>query len=261
MKRKLFVLIIPFLSAAASMAQVKTYLHKNKDTTQGYLLSYKCTQPASTAVLICPGGGYFLVAMDHEGTQVAEWLNRNGIDAYVLRYSVSTKDKKYYYPSQLNEVRAAMKLISQNGYRHTGILGFSAGGHLAGSYLVSKKQKADFGILLYPVITTDTSCWHRGSFENLLGQDYRDKLNDSYSVEKNVTAKTPPLWLMHCKDDEGVPAKNSELLFAASQRFQSKSELHLFEKGGHGFGMNPVNEQADSWKALCIKWIDTYFSK
>jgi acetyl esterase/lipase len=238
-----------------SKAQVKTYLYNNADTAQGYVLAYKCSRPAKAAVLICPGGGYSMVAMQHEGIAVAQWLNQAGIDAYVLRYRVGTDSAPHRHPEPLNDVKAAMALIKQTPYTKTGILGFSAGAHLAGLYATDAATQAQFAILIYPVITSDSFYHHRWSFQQLLGKGVRQDSLNLFSIEKRVTAKTPPLWLLHCKDDDGVPYQNSELLYNVIKKRKPASRLLLFNKGGHGFGMNPVNPETNTWKAACLKWV------
>jgi acetyl esterase/lipase len=251
-----YLLILIFFQQA--MAQSRTYLYTSaSDTTQGYYLSFTNAAKATKAILICPGGGYGHVAMNHEGVQMAQWLNTLGFDAYVLHYRVSSEREKFYYPSQLNDVTAAMHQLSEK-YKTVGLLGWSAGGHLAGTYVTAAINKADFGILLYPVISTDTGYWHKGSFQNLLGPAFSKLLPDSFSVDKRITKKTPPLWLMHCKDDKAVPYQNSVLAFEASKPYQTKTELHLFETGGHGFGMRPVNAATDEWKTLLANWLQQF---
>jgi acetyl esterase/lipase len=192
--------------------------------------------------------------MDHEGKMVGEWLSGLGYDVFVLRYRVSTKEEKFYYPTQLNDVKALVRIV-QKKYKTFGVMGFSAGGHLAGSYLTDKKNKAAFGILMYPVISTDSSFWHRGSFNNLLGPDYRNLATEQYSIDKNISKKTPPLFFVHTVDDKTVPVKNSEVAFEASRLYQPLSELHIYEKGGHGFGMRPVNDALAVWKDKLQEWL------
>ena len=192
---------------------------KDTDTAQGYLLTFFASEnsdkPARTAILVCPGGGYSHVAMNHEGIDVAKWLNQQGIDAYVLRYRVNTSSVLHHFPDQLNDVKEPMKQVRKRDYKKIGIMGFSAGGHLAGTYLTARCPKADFGILMYPVITTDSLYRHKGSFRALLGKEIGDVPPDRYSEEKQVTEKTPPVYLVHAKDDKVVPWQNSSLMYAA----------------------------------------------
>ncbi len=257
MKNWLFIILMA--TAYNSFSQEKVYLYPgDTDTAQGYLLIYKAERNQNTlpvAVLVVPGGGYTHVAMNHEGRDVATWLNGMGIDAYVLRYRVTSPLGVHHYPDQLNDVKAAMKIVQQTSYKKTGILGFSAGGHLSGTYLTEKKQQADFGILMYPVITGDSAFRHNGSFKALTGDTVLKADYPEFSVNKRVTKKTPPVFLVHTKEDRTVKYQNSVLLYDALKPFQPQSELHLYEKGPHGFGMRPVNADTDTWKALCSEWI------
>lgn len=247
------------LTASQLMAQEKIYLYPNDtDTAQGYLLIYKAERNAQTipaAMLVIPGGGYSHVAMNHEGIDVAKWMNSMGLDAYVLRYRVNSEKGEHHYPDQLNDVKEAMKIVRKTRYKHIGVMGFSAGGHLAGTYLTEKKQKATFGILIYPVITTDSLYRHKGSFINLLGKDAGTNPSPAFSIDKRVTKKTPPLWLLHTRDDKTVPYQNSTLLYDAAKVYEPQTQLTLFDKGGHGFGMRTLPHETEQWKTLCEAWI------
>lgn len=257
---KIWLLILMMIAGITEgVSQEKIYLYPNDtDTAQGYLLIFKATgneKPATDAVLIIPGGGYAMVAMGHEGLDVAKWMNNMGLDAYVLRYRVTSPAGTHHYPDQLNDVKAAMKIVAKTRYKHIGVLGFSAGGHLAGTYLTEKKQKADFGILIYPVITTDSLYRHKGSFRALLGKEAGDNPPAAFSVDRRVTKKTPPLWLLHTKDDKTVPYQNSTLMYDASKVYQPDTKLTLFDKGSHGFGMRTLAHETEQWKSLCAAWI------
>jgi acetyl esterase/lipase len=260
MIKKIFI-SFSFMVAMAChlMAQEKIYLYPNDtDTAQGYLLIYKAERNAQTipaAMLVIPGGGYSHVAMNHEGIDVAKWMNSLGLDAYVLRYRVNSAKGEHHYPDQLNDVKEAMKIVRKTKYENIGVMGFSAGGHLAGTYLTEKKQKATFGILIYPVITTDSLYRHKGSFIALLGKEAGINPSPSFSIDKRVTKKTPQLWLTHTRDDKTVPYQNSMLAFEASKKYQPASELHLYEKGGHGFGMREITTDAKAWKDELQQWM------
>jgi acetyl esterase/lipase len=240
-------------------SQEKIYLYPNDtDTAQGYLLIFRAEKKSPSdpaAMLVIPGGGYAHVAMNHEGTDVAKWMNSMGLDAYVLRYRVNSKKGEHHYPDQLNDVKEAMKIMRKTRYKHIGVMGFSAGGHLAGTYLTEKKQKATFGILIYPVITTDSLYRHKGSFINLLGKEAGTNPSPAFSIDKRVTKKTPPLWLLHTRDDKTVPYQNSTLLFDAAKVYEPQTKLTLFDKGSHGFGMRTLPHETEQWKALCETWI------
>lgn len=244
-------------------SQEKLYLYPaDTDTAQGYLLIYKTEIKAATkpaAMLVIPGGGYSKVAMDHEGKDVAKWMNEMGLDAYVLRYRVNSAKGTHHYPDQLNDVKAAMKIMAREKYKHIGVMGFSAGGHLAGTYLTEKRQKATFGILIYPVITTDSMYRHKGSFISLLGKEAGTNPSADFSIDKRISKKTPPLWLLHTRDDKTVPYQNSTLLYEAAKGLEPKTQLTLFDKGGHGFGMRTLPHETEQWKALCAAWINDIF--
>jgi len=247
------------LTISQLKSQEKIYLYPNDtDTAQGYLLIYKAERNAQSipaAMLVIPGGGYAHVAMNHEGIDVAKWMNSMGIDAYVLRYRVNSAMGEHHYPDQLNDVKEAMKVVRKTRYKQIGVMGFSAGGHLAGTYLTEKNQKASFGILIYPVITTDSLYRHKGSFINLLGKEAGTNPSPAFSIDKRVTKKTPPLWLLHTKDDKTVPYQNSTLLYDAAKVYEPQTKLTLFDKGSHGFGMRTLPHETEQWKALLATWI------
>lgn len=251
---KQYLLLIFCILTSLVKAQNKIYLYKNvTDSTQGYYKTYTVNN-ATVAVIVCPGGGYTNVAMSHEGDDVAAWWNKQGIDAYVLHYRVSTKTEKFFYPTQINDVEALYKIVKKN-YKKIGIMGSSAGGHLAGTAATSSNMKFKFSVLLYPVISTDSSIWHRGSFKSLLGEDYRSLANSNFSIDKRINKKTPPILFIHCKDDKTVPFQNSEVAFEQSIKFQPQSKLLLYENGKHGFGMRPLKTDAEYWTEEMKKWV------
>jgi acetyl esterase/lipase len=236
----------------------RVYLYPgDPDTAQGYVLPFAlpaADNPHRAAVLVCPGGGYSRVAIGHEGIDVARWLNGMGIDAYVLRYRLSSPLGKHYYPDQLNDVKAAMEMVMKGHYNRVGVMGFSAGGHLAGTYLTEPDQKAAFGILMYPVITTDSLYRHRGSFRSLLGEPEGNHPPDAFSIDKRAGKQTPPLFLVHTREDKTVPWQNSELLYKAVSS-NPKTRFELYENGPHGFGMRPIETDAAVWRERCAAWI------
>ncbi|MFT3936511.1 MAG: alpha/beta hydrolase [Chitinophagaceae bacterium] len=219
-----------------------------------------------TAVIICPGGGYAILAASHEGTDVAKVFNEWGVTAFVLKYRLpddSTMEHKENGP--LQDAQRAFQLVRNNAKKYgveknkIGIMGFSAGGHLASTagthfnHPVSKdlehtNLRPDFMILLYPVISLTDSLAHMGSRTNLIGKTPTQEKINYYSNELQVTKETPPTFLVHAKDDGGVKVQNSIAFYDALQKNGVPSEIHLFEKGGHGFGMN--NKTTDE------KWMD-----
>lgn len=209
-----------------------------------------------TAVLICPGGGYASNAIAHEGTDVAKKLNEWGVSAFVLKYRTPSK-KTMENPEigPLQDVQRAMQLIKNNAAdwrlntNRIGVMGFSAGGHLASTLathldqpVIANPQKInlrpDFLILAYPVISFQEGVMHAGSRERLLGKTPEKNKIDYYSNELKVTQDTPPTFLVHASDDEGVKPENSILFYQALLRNKVPAELHLYQRGGHGFGMH-----------------------
>ena len=227
---------------------------------------------SGAAVIICPGGGYSVLAFAHEGTDVAERFNQSGIAAFVLKYRIpddSTMVNKEIGPIQ--DAQRAIQIVRSRAKewgidpKKIGIMGFSAGGHLASTagthfgkdYIDNPDHinlRPDFMVLVYPVISFQPPNGHMGSAHNLLGPaPSQEKINE-YSNELQVTDKTPPSFLVHAKDDDAVPYVNSTLFDEALKQHHIPEEIYLFEKGGHGFGMkNPTSTVL--WMDLCIPWI------
>ena len=230
------------------------------------------TKPNQTAVIILPGGGYQHLAIDKEGTKVAQWFNSLGIPAFVLKYRLPDdlimKNKNV---GPLQDAQEAIRYVRQNAAKWNidpnkiGILGFSAGGHLAATlsthyddnvyasvYKVSARP--DFSLLIYPVISMQNDITHKGSQTNLLGNNPSQDLIDSFSNEKKVNAKTPPAFLIHATDDTVVLPENSIDYYLALKKNGVTAELHLYEKGGHGFGLG-VNDTSKYWTRDCEEWL------
>lgn len=224
------------------------------------------------AVVICPGGGYGILAIAHEGYDVAQKLNEQGIAAFVLKYRLpSAKVATNPEIAPLQDAQQALRVVRQRAKEwqvnpaRVGIMGFSAGGHLA-STAGTHFQKAvipnndnvavrpDFMILLYPVISSNAAVTHRGSFENLLGKNAAPAKMQEYSNELRVTAQTPPTFLVHASDDEAVPVQNSLLFYQALRQNNVPAEMHIYQKGGHGFGLNNKTTQ-DQWLERCFNWL------
>lgn len=224
------------------------------------------------AVIICPGGGYINLAVGYEGEDVARRFVQSGIAAFVLKYRIpddSTMVDKAYGPLQdaqqaILVVRSRSKEWGIDEHR-IGIMGFSAGGHLAATagthfnknYIENPDHislRPDFLVLIYPVISFDSAIAHRGSELNLLGPNPSAKQIKEFSNEKQVTTLTPPAFLVHAKDDNAVPYANSLVFADALKKLHIPVEVYLFDKGGHGFGMNNKTSQED-WMKICIRWI------
>lgn len=225
-----------------------------------------------TAVIIFPGGGYRANAISHEGTDVAAQFNEWGITAFVVKYRLP--DQRTMQDPSIGPLQDAQQAILEVR-RHAkdwgvdpgkvGIMGFSAGGHLASTLgthyntiLVDNPGKLsvrpDFMILLYPVISSDSTFFHRGSFENLLGKNASPAQRLLYSNEKQVTADTPPTFLVHASDDKGVPVKNSIVFYEALLLNNVPAEMHIYQGGGHGFGLNNPTT-TDKWMDRCANWL------
>lgn len=224
-----------------------------------------------TAVIICPGGGYGILAIDHEGFNVAKRFNEMGIAAFVLKYRLPSDaimvDKSF---GPLMDAQQAIYLVRKNAAKYNvspdkiGIMGFSAGGHLASTLTVhyddvkiENKEKLslrpDFSILIYPVISFEAFS-HQGSAVNLIGKDGTEAQKEYFSSERHVTPNTPPTFLVHANDDSGVPVQNSMMFNEALVRNKVKSEVHLYQGGGHGFGLNNRTTK-DDWVERLKNWL------
>jgi acetyl esterase/lipase len=226
-----------------------------------------------TAVVICPGGGYGFTAMDHEGHQIAAWLNSFGVSGFILDYR--HRKRGYGHPAPLQDAQRAIRHVRYHAAEYQvdphriGILGFSAGGHLASTAAThfdpGNPQAADpvervscrpdFAILCYAVIALGEPITHRGSQENLLGKNPPEELVRSLSNEKQVTKDTPPTFLWHTDEDKAVPPENSVLFYLACRRAGVPAELHIFRTGRHGLGLAKDTPGTQQWPALCQAWL------
>ncbi len=222
----------------------------------------------TAAVVVLPGGGYGMKAA-HEAEPVARWLNRLGISAFVLDYRVAP----YRHPIPLMDARRALQLVRSRATVwsvdpvRVGILGFSAGGHLAASTgthfetlpgpddrVASYPYRPDAMILCYPVISFG-EYRHQGSMENLLGANPAEQQRDALSHEKTVSPQTPPTFLWHTANDQAVPVENSLLFARALSAQHIPFELHVFASGEHGVGLAEGHAYAEPWTALCARWL------
>jgi acetyl esterase/lipase len=225
-----------------------------------------------TAVIVCPGGGYGFLALGHEGQEIAEWLNQHGIAAFVLRYRIAPR---YRHPAPMQDVQRAIRLVRSRAAdwnidpHRIGVWGFSAGGHLAATAAVHFDQgnpqspdpvervscRPDFCILAYPVISFTEPFTHKGSRNNLLGPNPDPKLVDYLSLEKHVTAQTPPAFLFHTTEDKGVPPENSIAFYLALRKAGVPAELHIYEKGPHGVGLAKKDPILRTWSDRLADWL------
>lgn len=218
-------------------------------------------KPNGAAVLVCPGGGYGALAMDHEGKQIAEWYNKLGVAAFVLKYRLGPR---YHHPAPLDDARRAMRLIRERAPKlgidpkRVGVMGFSAGGHLAATlstHYKSQEERPDFSVLTYAVISFTTRYTHSGSMRNLLGNPPDPALVWNLSNELAVTADTPPTFLFHTDTDAGVPPENSVLYYMALRRVRVPAEMHIYAEGRHGVGLAQSDPILSTWPDRLKDWL------
>jgi acetyl esterase/lipase len=214
-----------------------------------------------TGVVVCPGGGYGHLAMDHEGEQVARWLNSFGVAGFVLKYRIAPR---YHHPAPLQDAQQAIRMVRARGAEwrvradRVGIMGFSAGGHLAstaGTHF-DAATRPDFMILAYPVISFTTPFTHRGSKRNLIGENPDAKLAESLSNELQVTKDTPPTFLFHTTTDQTVPVENSVLFYLALRKAGVPAEMHIYAEGPHGVGLAATDLALSSWPRRLEEWME-----
>lgn len=278
MRKETFIFFGFIILSYTSMAQQEIKLYKNgpaessgitekesrneysfvTNVTEARMYAYLVPEDKSngTAVLICPGGGYGGLAVEHEGSMVAEWLNSLGISAFVLYYRMP--DGHWDIP--LKDAQTALQIIKERSKgwhidKHKiGIMGFSAGGHLvstAGTHY-SKKNRPDFMILVYPVIYMSQD----GTTRNLLGENPSEELKRKFSNDLHVTSNTPPALIMVALDDDVVPADHSFRFYEALRDKNVSAELHTYQTGGHGFGMWKRDLETDKWTEVTQKWLE-----
>lgn len=226
-----------------------------------------------TAIVICPGGGYSGLAIDHEGEQYAHWFNSLGVTGFVLKYRLGPK---YHHPVELGDVQRAIRTVRARAAEFSispnriGVIGSSAGGHLAssasthfdsgksdGADIVDRvSSRPDFAVLVYPVVTfTDEAYVHKGSRRNLLGDNPDPEVVRLMSNELQVTSQTPPTFMVHTSEDKSVPPENSILYYLALRKAGVAAELHIYEKGPHGFGLGWSDIVLSSWPARLADWL------
>lgn len=238
--------------------RLKVFLADNKNTN-------------NAAVVICPGGGYALLSHDKEGDKIAEWFNSMGVSAFVLKYRLPSdiimKDKTI---GPLQDAQEAIRTVRRRvkdwniDPNKIGVIGFSAGGHLASTLSTHYNYKVyasdetsarpDFSLLIYPVISMEDGITHNGSKVNLLGENPSEELIEKYSNEKHVDAKTPPTFLVHATDDGAVPVENSINYYLALKENEVPAEMHVYENGGHGFGLGRFGTHLN-WPKACENWL------
>ena len=224
------------------------------------------------AVVICPGGGYGILAYDHEGDQVARFLNSIGVTGVVVKYRHAPR---YKHPAPLQDVQRAIRHLRANAKplkldpRRIGVLGFSAGGHLASTSathfdagqsdsddpVARQSSRPDFAVLCYAVISMAEPFGHTSSKRNLLGDDPPRELVESVSNERQVTEQTPPTFLFHTGEDTGVPVENALAFYQALRKVKVPAELHVYQIGPHGVGLAPADPAVHGWKDRLADWL------
>jgi len=244
--------------------------HVTRPTLQVFLP--KKPDNSASSIIICPGGGYAGLAIDHEGIEVAKTLNEMGVAAFVLKYRLpdpSCMEHQENVP--LMDAQQALKMVRENAAKwkidtaKIGILGFSAGGHLASSVATHFSEQVidnprhtslrpDFAVLIYPVISFKDSITHHGSKDNLIGKNPDATLVHRFSNEEQVTPQTPPSFLVHAADDDVVPVANSIAFVEALVKNKVPAELHLYQNGGHGYGLHNKTTK-DEWIDRLKNWL------
>jgi acetyl esterase/lipase len=258
---------VPLWAAGAPMAQGDGAAHQ--PALAVYLPGAKAT---GAAVVILPGGGYAGLAMDHEGVQVARWLNENGIAGFILNYRHAPQ---YRHPVPLMDAQRAVRTVRARAVEfgvdpaRIGMIGFSAGGHLtataatkfdagdpaAADPVERVSCRPDFVMLGYPVITMTDPYTHAGSRKNLLGENPSQEMIDLLSAEKQVTKETPPVFLVHTTEDQAVPLQNPLMFYEACAAAGVPCEIHIYERGRHGLGLGGGDAAFAQWPGQCMQWL------
>lgn len=226
-----------------------------------------------TAIVICPGGGYSGLAYQHEGVQVAKWFSSIGVTAFLVKYRLPNdmimEDRSI---GPLQDVQEAIRIVRRNAQEwnvdpnKVGVMGFSAGGHLASTASTKYDEKVytpidelsarpDFSILIYPVISMHIG--HEDSKRKLIGEDASPEMIDRFSSDMQVNENTPPAFLVHSVDDDLVRVENSIRYLLALKDHNIPSELHIYEKGGHGYGLGRKDGTTSQWPKACEEWLKT----
>ena len=244
----------------------------NSEADQPTLTYYPPVHPNGSAVVVIPGGGYQMVAVNHEGRQIANWFNAAGIAAFVLKYRLGPR---YHHPIEIGDAHRAIRIVrskaAQFGVKpdRIGVIGFSAGGHLAATTATHFDAgnasasdpieragcRPDFAILGYAVISFTAPYTHQGSRHNLLGDNPDPALVKSLSAEFQVTPQTPPTFLLSGGKDDAVPPENSVAFYLALRNAGVPAELHIFEKAPHGFGLATGDPTLSVWPTLLANWL------
>ncbi len=282
--RIVFVLFLVLLASMPALAQEPVTILLWPDGAPGALGGDDSDKPsltvflptknqaAGTGVIVCPGGSYGALASNHEGRQVANWLNSLGVAAFLLKYRLGPR---YHHPIEIGDAQRAIRMVRAHATEYgvaldrVGVMGFSAGGHLASTTgthfdkgipgdsdpIQRMSSRPDFLVLGYPVISFTTPYTHPGSLRNLLGEHPDPKLVESLSNELQVTGDTPPTFLFHTNEDKTVPAENSVLFYLALRKAGVPAEMHIIEHGPHGVGLFLKDPLLGKWPELLANWL------
>ena len=232
----------------------------NTTVAELYIYAADPAKATGQAVVVCPGGGYGYTSFPNEGEPVGKWLAANGITAGVLKSRMPNGHPEVPLEDAERALRILMGLeAGATGYtaEQVGIMGFSAGGHLAAMTSTMAQTRPAFSILVYPVISGVTGWCHPGSFDNLLGKSRTAQLTAQYSLENRVDGKTPPAILFHCDDDQAVPSVSSTRYYEALKRNGIPASLHIYPSGGHGWGMREDYTYRPQWQQALLDWLKT----
>jgi acetyl esterase/lipase len=270
MKKLFFALT---LMSTAAAGQQKIFLYADKKGQDAPFMEFlKAPKSNGTTILVCPGGGYTALAADYEGTDVAKFYNLFGFDAWVLHYRLNNDEQTgSRYPDQYNDITTAIRMVKSKAKdpNKVGVLGFSAGGHLASMgatmHAGAEKDAKDvwmrydsrpaFAILIYPVIAMSGEIAHQGSRTMLLGKNPNEKLADSLSTQNRVDRNTPPTFIVYSTDDDVVMVENGIRFYEALHKNHVPATIHIFDHGGHGYGMAPKDPVIGTWPKLSVDWL------
>ena len=225
-------------------------------STGAKLTPFLLDEPSRVGVIVLPGGGYQGLSTDHEGAQIGRWLNEHGYDAWMLEYHVASTTPVPLLNKPLDDVGAAVKAIrADKRGEKLGIWGFSAGGHLAAMAATQPDFKLDFAILCYAVIAVSGPYAHKGSARNLLGENPTATQIEAYSPPLRVSLGTPPIFLYANGEDGAVPPMNSLIMAGALAEHRVPFEIHIYQKGGHGWGLALDNDYLKGWSERLAAWL------
>lgn len=233
--------------------------HRLAYTSEAVLYIFRAEGDKATgqAVVICPGGGYFRLAMDHEGFEMAKWLAESGITAAVLKYRMPNSHPEVPLEDAVKALDTMKERASEWGFdsERVGIMGCSAGGHLAAMTSTMGATRPAFSVLFYPVITGEEGLCHKGSFDNLLGEGRSAELTAHYSLERRVDALTPPAILLLSDDDKSVPSISSTRYYNALKGLGIEASMHIYPSGGHGWGIRESFKYREAWQSALLDWL------